>query len=74
MIVFLGECVKNLYYSMKYILKGELRLKHVLAQAVQISYDSLPISLTISLIAAAVITIQVSKQFWMSGADSYVGG
>ena len=74
MIVFLGECVKNLYYSMTYILKGELRLKHVLAQAVQISYDSLPISLTISLIAAAVITIQVSKQFLMSGADSYVGG
>lgn len=39
-----------------------------------ISYDSLSISLTIVFIAAAVISLQVSKQFLMSGAESYVGG
>jgi phospholipid/cholesterol/gamma-HCH transport system permease protein len=48
--------------------------KHAITQAALISYDSLMISLTISFVAAAVITIQVSKQFLMSGADSYIGG
>lgn len=51
-----------------------MRFVHVINQAAAISYDSLQISLIISFIAAAVITIQVSKQFLMSGADSYVGG
>ena len=48
--------------------------RHALTQAAAISYDSLLISLVISFVAAAVITIQVSKQFLMSGADSYIGG
>lgn len=51
-----------------------MRFEQVIAQAAAISYDSLLISLVISFVAAAVITIQVSKQFLMSGADSYVGG
>ena len=51
-----------------------MRFVHVISQAAAISYDSLPIALIISIIAAAVITIQVSKQFLMSGADSYIGG
>ena len=73
-ITFLGKCLQNLYSSVKYICSGQMRLKHALSQAALISYDSLLISLTISFVAAAVITIQVSKQFLMSGADSYVGG
>ena len=32
------------------------------------------ITSTISFIAAIVITIQVAKQFLMSGADTYIGG
>ena len=59
---------------MKYIVSGKMRFVHVISQAAAISYDSLPIALIISIIAAAVITIQVSKQFLMSGADSYIGG
>lgn len=74
MINFLGKCVQNLITSVKYILSGKMRLKHAISQAALISYDSLLISLTISFVAAAVITIQVSKQFLMSGADSYIGG
>ena len=46
----------------------------MLSQAAAISFDSLPISMIISFIAAAVIAIQVSKQFLMSGADTYIGG
>lgn len=74
MINFLGKSVQNLYTSVKYICSGKMRLVHAIRQAASISYDSLPISLIISFVAAAVITIQVSKQFLMSGADSYIGG
>ena len=74
MITFLGKTVQNFFTSLKYILRGNMRLEHVISQAASISYDSLPISLIISVITAAVITIQVSKQFLMSGAEAYVGG
>ena len=74
MISFLGICVKNLYISIKYLLSGEMRWKNMISQAAAISYDSLPISLIICFIAAAVIAIQVAKQFLMSGADTYIGG
>ena len=72
MIEFLGLCVQNLIKSIKYLF--QVRFSSVLAQAAAISYDSLPISLIIAFIAAAVIAIQVSKQFLMSGAEAYIGG
>lgn len=74
MITFFGKTVQNFITAIKYIATGKMRLQHVITQAVEISYDSLPIALIISVIAAAVITIQVSKQFLMSGADTYIGG
>lgn len=72
MIQFFGLCIQNLINSIKYLTK--VRYSAILAQAAAISYDSLLISLVIAFIAAAVITIQVSKQFLMSGAESYIGG
>ena len=72
MIEFLGQCVQNLVKSVKYV--TQVRFSSVLAQAAVISYDSLPISLIIAFIASAVIAIQVSKQFLMSGAETYIGG
>lgn len=74
MISFFGKCSKNLYISIKYLLSGQARWSTIMAQAAAISYDSLIISLTIVFIAAAVIAIQVSKQFLMSGAEAYIGG
>ncbi len=74
MIKFLGLCVQNLIKSLKYLLSGQVRFSSVISQAASISYDSLPISLIIAFIAAAVITIQVAKQFLMSGAEAYIGG
>ena len=74
MIRFLGVCVQNLIECIKYLFSGNARFKHILSQAALISYDSLPISLVIAFIAAAVIAIQVSKQFLMTGAESYIGG
>lgn len=74
MISFFGKCVKNLYQSSVYLLSGKSRVSHVISQAAAISYDSLIISLVIAFVSAAVIAIQVSKQFLMSGAEAYVGG
>lgn len=74
MISFFGLCVQNLISSIKYLFSKEVRFASVVSQAAAISYDSLTISLIIAFIAAAVIAIQVSKQFLMSGADSYIGG
>lgn len=74
MISFLGLCVQNLWLSIKYLFSRQVRYSSVISQAAAISYDSLTISLIIVLIAAAVIAIQVSKQFLMSGADTYIGG
>lgn len=74
MISFFGLCVQNLIASLKYLFSKQVRYSSVISQAAAISYDSLTISLVIVFIAAAVIAIQVSKQFLMSGADSYIGG
>lgn len=74
MISFFGLCVQNLILSIKYLFSKQVRYSSVISQAAAISYDSLTISLVIVLIAAAVIAIQVSKQFLMSGADTYIGG
>ncbi len=74
MLVFFGKCVENLQKSIKYLFSGQSRVEHILNQAALISYDSLGISLVISFVSAAVIAIQVSKQFLMSGAEAYVGG
>jgi len=74
MISFLGKCIQNLITSIKYLISGQSRFQHALSQAALISYDSLTISLVIAFVSAAVIAIQVSKQFLMSGAEAYVGG
>ena len=74
MIDFFGKCVKNLYTSIIYTLSGKTRFTAVLSQAAAISYDSLIISLVVVFVSAAVIAIQVSKQFLMTGAEAYVGG
>lgn len=74
MISFLGLCVQNFIQVLKYIFSGNVKFSSVLSRAAMISYDSLPIALSIVFIAAVVIALQVSKQFLMSGAESYVGG
>lgn len=74
MIKFLGLCVQNLIECFKYLFGGNLKFKTVISQAAAISYDSLPISLVIAFISAAVIAIQVSKEFLMTGAETYIGG
>lgn len=74
MIDFLGKCIQNLYYSIRYACSGRTRLSSVISQAASISYDSLIISMVIVFVSAAVIAIQVSKQFLMTGAEAYVGG
>ena len=74
MIRFLGLCIENLIECIKYLFSGNVRFRTVIAQAAAVSFDSLPISLVIAFISSAVITIQVSKQFLMTGAEAYIGG
>ena len=74
MINFLGKCIQNLYSSFRYVLTGQAKFSAIISQAALISYDSLIISLVIVFVSAAVIAIQVSKQFLMTGAEAYVGG
>ena len=74
MISFLGKCIQFLNQVFKYIKEGNLTICKIIQQIASISYDSLSISLTIIFIAATVIALQVSKQFLISGAESYVGG
>lgn len=74
MINFLGKCTQNLIASIKYTLSGSTRFVSVISQAAAISYDSLIISLVVVFVSAAVIAIQVSKQFLMTGAEAYIGG
>lgn len=73
-IDFLGQCVQNFITAMKYTFSGNVALKSVISQAARIGFDSLGISLMIVFIAASVIALQVSNQFLMSGADTYIGG
>jgi phospholipid/cholesterol/gamma-HCH transport system permease protein len=71
---FIGSCVLNLYKALKLIFTGQIRFKSAIYQAAVIGYDSLPIALTISLVAGAVLALQVAQQFVLSGADAYIGG
>lgn len=74
MINFIGQCVQNLIIAVKYMFEGRVRFSAVISNAASIGYDSLPIALAIVFIAAVVISLQISKQFLMSGGESYVGG
>lgn len=74
MINFIGRCVLNLIQSVKYMLEGRVKLSAVISNAASIGYDSIPISLAIVFIASVVISLQISKQFLLSGGESYVGG
>ena len=74
MVTFIGQCVLNLVQSVKYTLEGRVRLPAVISNAASIGYDSIPIALMIVFIAAVVISLQISKQFLLSGGESYVGG
>ena len=74
MIKFIGECTKNLFATLKYVISGEAKISAILTQAAMISYDSLSIALTIVFIASAVIALQVSEQFLLTGGEAYIGG
>lgn len=74
MIEFLGLCLENLNKCFKYLFDKQVKFGEVIRQAASFSYDSISISMIIVMIAAAVIALQISKQFLMTGAEDYVGG
>lgn len=73
-VEFIGFCVINLFKAVRKIFSREIGIKHTISQAAIIGFDSLPIALTICLVAGAVLSLQVAQRFIISGADAYVGG
>jgi len=73
-VEFIGQCVSNLFISLKYLLTGKVNFKNTLTQAAMIGFDSIGISLVIIFITGGVISLQVAKYFYMSGGEAYVGG
>lgn len=73
-IEFIGICVVNLFQTIKYIFKGNAKISSIMQQAAIIGYDSLSIAIVIVFVAGAVISLQLSKQFLMTGGEAYVGG
>lgn len=73
-INFIGEALINLTSTFKYIFKGRINTKNVLAQSAIIGYDSAPIALIICFVVGCIFSLQISKYFVLSGAESYVGG
>ncbi|MDD3013762.1 MAG: ABC transporter permease [Candidatus Gastranaerophilales bacterium] len=71
---FVGQCVINLYKTLKYIVTGRVNIKNTLIQSAIIGYDSVPIALVIALVSGAVLALQVSRQFVLTGAESNIGG
>jgi len=70
----LGECSINLKKALFFIFQGKISLKNTIIQSAILGFDSAPIALIISMVSGAVLTLQVSKQFILNGADSYIGG
>ena len=70
----IGHCSLNLIESLKFLLKGKISLKNTFIQAAIIGFDSAPIAIIISLVSGAVLSLQISKQFILNGADAYIGG
>lgn len=73
-INFVGHCIINLYESIRCLIKGDVSLKSTIEQSAIIGYDSMPIALIISFMSGAVMALQISRYFVMSGAEGYVGG
>jgi len=76
-VEFIGYCIITLITAIKKIVccRGrEINIKNTINQAAIIGYDSLPIALTICVVAGAVLSLQVAERFILSGADAYVGG
>lgn len=74
MIKLIGECTINLFESLKFIFSKNFRFKECINQIANIGADSLAIAGTIVFITGAVISLQLSKQFAMSGTEGYIGG
>lgn len=73
MISFIGHCIINLFKSLKFILTGKVSWSETISQGAYIGFDSLWISIIIVFVAGAVISLQLSQQFIMSGTEGYIG-
>ncbi len=73
-VEFIGFCIIYFFKALKRIASNKINFRNTINQAAIIGYDSLPIALTICVVAGAVLSLQVAERFILSGADAYVGG
>jgi phospholipid/cholesterol/gamma-HCH transport system permease protein len=70
----IGQMTLTGWSGLSFIGRGRISLQKTLAAMAAIGYDSLPMSLLISLITGSVITLQTAEKFSQTGADAYIGG
>ena len=73
MLAAVGTVTENILASFAYVIKGRVNLLHLLAQMVQIGYDSLPVACIICTVSGSVLALHGAEQFAQTGAHSYVG-
>lgn len=70
----IGRITLTMGEATRYLLGGRVDFDKVLRQTAAIGFDSLPMTLLISVIAGSVLAVQTADKFAMTGADNYVGG
>ncbi len=64
----------NLRDALLYLVQGKIEWRQVWEQTAAVGYDSLPMTLLISMISGSVLSLQTAEKFALTGADAYVGG
>jgi phospholipid/cholesterol/gamma-HCH transport system permease protein len=68
-----GQVTLNHLKSFSFIVRGRIKVTHVIEQASQIGFDSLGIVFLINFISGAVLALNAVDKFAMTGATHYVG-
>jgi len=69
-----GVLFYNLRDSVLFIIRGKIDWRQVWEQTAAVGFDSLPMTLLISVISGSVLAMQTAEKFALTGADAYVGG
>lgn len=69
----LGAATLNMFAVVRYVLTGQVSLRHILQQLAFVGVDTLGISLVMCTFSGMVIALQIAKEMVKQGAGDYVG-
>src|SRR5574344_547998 len=72
-LITLGNITLKCIETLKYIFKGEISIKEVIAQCYRFGVTSLPITLSIVGMTSVIVAMQVAGEMVKQGAANYVG-